>query len=173
MSEAIESNNEIYILSDKDEAVRETSIDDKYLTFAISEQTFGLPISDIIEIVNTQKATIIPNTPNYIKGVINLRGKIVPLIDMNLRFGKPETVYTEKTCVIVVEMEEDHIGVIVDYVYEVLDILEISEPPDKSKAGINNFVSGIGKLPDNGMALLLDTIAVVENGAVGEIDSII
>lgn len=154
MSELAEEQN-------KSNNAVETTIYDKYLTFAISEHTFGLPINDIIEIVSVQKATVVPNTPNYVKGVINLRGQIVPLIDVNLRFGNPETEYTERTCVIVVEIDGEYIGLIVNYVYEVLDILEISAPPENNQAAVNKYVSGIAKVPSGEMALLLDTRAVI------------
>lgn len=155
-----EKANTDLISADQENQARETSILDKYLTFAISDRVFGLPISDIVEIVNIQQETVIPNVPHYVKGVINLRGGVVPLIDVNLRFGNPGREYTERTCIIVVEKDDGYIGLIVDMVYEVLDILDISGTPSQ-KESTNKFISGMGKTVEYGMILLLDTNAVL------------
>jgi purine-binding chemotaxis protein CheW len=133
-------------------------MDIKYLTFKIDNQFFGMSIRHVIEIVQIQPATAMPDLPYYAKGIINLRGRVVPLIDVNLRFGKPEKEYTDRTCIIIVDIDGVHIGFIVDAVEEVLDITPdmISPPPRFSAADENRYVTGVCKL-ETYMVLLLDS----------------
>ena len=118
----------------------------KYLTFWTDGQLFGVPISDVVQIIGMQEITPIPDSPAYAKGVINLRGFIIPLIDVRLRFGKPEAEYNERTCIVVTSLEENYIGFIVDSVNEVATI------DDRTNA----YLTGVGKIGEK-VVLLLDT----------------
>ncbi|HBC27173.1 MAG TPA: chemotaxis protein CheW [Ruminococcaceae bacterium] len=131
----------------------------KYLTFWTDGQLFGVPISDVVQIIGMQEITPIPDSPAYAKGVINLRGFIIPLIDVRLRFGKPEAEYNERTCIVVTSLEENYIGFIVDSVNEVatIDDDNISPPPKVvSRDRTNAYLTGVGKIGEK-VVLLLDT----------------
>jgi purine-binding chemotaxis protein CheW len=130
----------------------------KYLTFFVDNQTFGIPIADVVQIVGVQEITEIPEMPSYAKGVINLRGNIIPLIDMRIRFHREEIDYNDRTCIIVTDIGGRFIGLIVEAVDEVttIDDEEISPPPVVSEDYTNNFLTGIGLLNDK-IILLIDT----------------
>lgn len=138
-----------------------SEMDGKYLTFWTDRQLFGVPIAHVVQIVGMQTITEVPEFPAYAKGIINLRGSIIPLIDMRLRLNKPETEYTERTCVIVTNIEERSIGFIVDEVDAVIAIADemISSPPRLSGGG-TSYITGIGRL-ENRVALLMDTRLIV------------
>lgn len=129
---------------------------DKYLTFSIGEEIYGLEISYVLEIIGVQDITEVPRQLPFIKGVINLRGKIIPVMDIRLRFGKAAREYDDRTCVVVLELEEMTVGIIVDTVVEVLNILpeQISEPPSFDERHGRSFINGIGKLGDDVKLLL-------------------
>ena len=111
----------------------------------------------VIEIIGILPITGVPEVPDYVRGIINLRGKIIPVVDMRLRFGRPFRAYTDRTCVIVIEAEDVLVGLIIDGVSEVLDIpSEQVVPPPKLKAAQNRYVRGIGKLAEDKVVLLLD-----------------
>lgn len=129
----------------------------KFLTFAVGNENYGIEIKNVTEIIGIQEITGIPELPIYVKGIINLRGKIIPVIDVRLKFKKEAIAYNDRTCIIVIEIMELSIGLIVDNVAEVLNIEDenIDAPPD-IKTGFNNrYVSGIGKV-DNSVKLILD-----------------
>ncbi|MCR5176060.1 MAG: chemotaxis protein CheW [Anaerovibrio sp.] len=129
---------------------------DKYLTFSLGEEIYGIDIRVVIEIIGIQKITVVPEVPEYIRGIINLRGKIIPVVDMRLRFKREFREYTDRTCVVVIEVNEVLIGLIVDGVAEVLDITEKNVvPPPELKASQNKYIRGIGKT-EGGVVLLLD-----------------
>ena len=132
-------------------------MDGKYLTFWTDSQLYGIPISDVVQIVGIQKITGIPGFPDYVKGVINLRGSIIPVIDVRLRFNKQETPYNERTCIIVTNIKECLFGFVVDAVDEVtkIDDENISLPPKVSTGGTDFYLNGIAKLK-NKVVLLLD-----------------
>ena len=137
-------------------------IDTMYLTFALAEETYGVPIRIVTEIVGMQRVMSVPDVPHYIKGVINLRGKVIPLMDVRLRFGMPERGYDERTVVIVLEVGGAPVGLIVDGVSEVVDI-----PPSKvdrsgfgGVGGGRSAVSGLGHVEDR-VAILLDVPVMV------------
>lgn len=134
----------------------------KYLTFWTDNQLFGIPICDVVQIIGNQEITSIPDSPRYAKGVINLRGNIIPVIDVRLRFGKEEAEYDDKTCIIVSKIEENYIGFIVDSVDEVttIDDSEISPPPKMSKDRTNAYLTGIGKI-ENKVVMLLDASKIL------------
>lgn len=134
----------------------------KYLTFWTDGQLFGVPISDVVQIIGIQDITPLPDSPVYAKGVINLRGNIIPVIDVRIRFSKPEAEYGEHTCIIVTKIEENFIGFIVDSVDEVATIEDdqISPPPHVSADRANAYLTGIGKLRSK-VVLLLDTAKIL------------
>jgi len=134
----------------------------KYLTFWTDKQLFGVPIADVVQIIGIQEITPIPDSPLYAKGVINLRGSIIPVIDVRLRFSKPEAEYSERTCIIVTKIEDSYIGFIVDSVDEVTTISDenISSPPKVSRERTNAYLTGIGKV-ENKVVLLLDTSKIL------------
>lgn len=149
----------------------ETEVDEmkgKFLTFWTDGQLFGVPISDVVQIIGIQDITPIPDSPDYAKGVINLRGNIIPVIDVRIRFGKDSTNYSERTCIIVTKLDENYIGFIVDSVDEVTTIEDddISAPPKVSKDRTNAYLTGIGKL-QNKVVLLLDTSKILNQEEIG------
>ena len=130
---------------------------DKYLTFHIGSEDYAIAITYVTEIIGILKVTEVPQTPNYIKGVINLRGKVIPVMDIRLRFQLEPREYDERTCVIVVNHKEDTVGLVVDTVSEVLDIPEanVESSPHYSQCEGNNFISGMGKI-DEKIKMVID-----------------
>lgn len=128
----------------------------KYLTFSLGNEFYGIEIKQVTEIIGIQVITEVPELPDYIKGIINLRGMIVPVMDVRLRFKKPPKEYSDRTCVIVINIKDVSIGLIVDSVSEVLPIpdQDIVAPPEVSKGG-NKYIKAIGKV-GNDVKLLLD-----------------
>ena len=131
----------------------------KYMTFKSGHENFGLAIQYVNEIIQMQEITAIPETEDYIKGLINLRGKVVPVIDVRLRFKQEPLEYNDRTCIIVINVKSSVVGLIVEEIAEVVEINEenILPPPkighaDKEQ---NKYVYGIGKV-DNSVKLLLD-----------------
>jgi len=130
---------------------------DKYLTFHLGQEDYGIEIRHVTEIIGIQKITVIPEMPEYIKGVINLRGKIIPVMDVRIRFRLEARAYDERTCVVVVNIRDSAIGLVVDTVSEVADI---PEAQIESAVGLNGsrsnaFIKGIGKLGDD-IKIILD-----------------
>lgn len=128
----------------------------KYLTFLVGPETYGIEIRYVTEIIGIQAITEVPELPVYIKGIINLRGKIIPVMDVRLRFKKEAQAYNDRTCVVVVDIGEIPVGLIVDSVDEVLNIPEedIVPPPQIHKVQ-NRYIQGIGKFGE-GVVLILD-----------------
>jgi purine-binding chemotaxis protein CheW len=129
----------------------------RFLTFALGEEVFGIEIRYVKEIIGMQPITRLPEVPDYIKGIINLRGKIIPVIDVRLKFKKEAVEYNDRTCIIVIETSDMSVGLIVDNVAEVIAIDDenIVPPPD-ARAGIQNrYINGIGKVGSE-VKLLLD-----------------
>lgn len=129
----------------------------KYITFAIDKEDFAIPIFYIKDIISYQIITQLPSVPNYIKGITNLRGTVIPIVDVRARFMKPEAEYNDRTCFVVIEYEDLSIGLVVDNVKEVLQIPEenILQPP-KAKMGYHNrYVQYVGKVGDS-VKLILD-----------------
>lgn len=134
----------------------------KYLTFALGEEEYGLEILKVREIIGLMDITRVPRMPDFIRGVINLRGKIIPVVDLRLKFGMDEQEDTKETCIIVVDLEKLLIGVVVDKVSEVLDILEdrIEETPDFGISVDTEFILGVGKCDDD-VVMILDIAKVL------------
>ncbi|MDR1272022.1 MAG: chemotaxis protein CheW [Clostridiales Family XIII bacterium] len=133
------------------------AIGNRYLTFNVDGTVYGLQIKFVKEIVGMQKATKVPETPDFVKGVINLRGHIVPLIDMRLKFGISEIPYTDRTCVVVASAHGVTVGLIVDAVDDVISIdpeLVSELPEDGRKNYESRYIVGLGKA-DGGIQQLL------------------
>ncbi len=128
----------------------------KYLTFALGKEDYGLEILKVREIIGMMNITAVPQVPGYVKGVINLRGKVIPVIDLRLKFGMKEMETTVETCVIVINLNEVLIGIIIDKVKEVLDIKQENiEPAPNLGANVHtDYILGIGKVSDTVKILL-------------------
>lgn len=134
----------------------EDTLGDRFLTFVLDKEIYGIELKFVTEIIGIQTITVIPDTPDYIRGIINLRGKIIPVMDVRLRFSKDLKEYTDRTCVIVVNIQDISVGLIVDSVSEVISIpeAEIVAPPEIGKEG-NKFIRGVGT-SGNEVKLLLN-----------------
>jgi purine-binding chemotaxis protein CheW len=146
----------------------------KFLTFRLDNEVFGIEIKYVTEIIDVQPITYVPQVPDYVKGIINLRGKIIPVIDIRLRFKKEPKEYNERTCIVVIDFKDITIGLIVDCVVEVIKISDDNiVPPPNYKAGFNNpYIKGVGKV-GNEVDLLLDCekiIASEEINALRDLD---
>lgn len=142
---------------EKEVPEHETEMEGKYLTFHSDIQLFGIPISKVVEIISMQDITAVPEYPMHIKGIINLRGRIISVIDMRLRLNKEEVSYNERTCIIVIDIEGRHVGFIVDEVREVLDVAykDISERSQLTYSSDNDYLTGFAKINDQ-VILILD-----------------
>ncbi|MBN2591465.1 MAG: purine-binding chemotaxis protein CheW [Sedimentisphaerales bacterium] len=124
----------------------------KYLTFALANEEYGLEILKVREIIGYMDITTVPQMPDYIKGVINLRGQVIPVIDLRAKFGMETAEITEQTCIIVVETTQGgrncSTGIVVDHVQEVLDITgdNIEETPEFGSSVNTDFIVGLGKV---------------------------
>ena len=135
----------------------EDSMKGRFLAFLIGEETFGIGIRNVMEIVGIQPITEMPEAPAYMKGIVNLRGSIIPVLDVRLRFKKPQIEYDDRTCIIVIVYGGTSTGLIVDRVSEVLAIPEeniVEKPEINSKSG-QGYVKSIGKVGDQ-VVLLID-----------------
>ena len=150
-------------IAEKVEQVNKALLDKagKYLTFALGKEQHGLEILKVREIIGYMEITAVPQTPHYVKGVINLRGQVIPVIDLRARFNMELAEITEESCVIVVEIQENDrnfsTGLAVDRVVEVLDIAgeDIEETPQFGSSVNTDFVLGMGKIGDS-VKILLD-----------------
>lgn len=146
------SENIISTIEDTEEDTQK----EKYLTFLLDNESYGISINNVIEIIGIQPITSVPELPDYIKGIINLRGKIIPVMDVRLRFKKEFREYNDRTCIIVVDMDELSIGLIVDSVSEVLVISDQDIIPPPNLNNVNNrYIKGIGKVGKE-VKLILD-----------------
>lgn len=140
----------------------------KYLTFALANEEYGLEILKVREIIGYMDITTVPQMPDYIKGVINLRGQVIPVIDLRAKFGMKKAEVTEQTCIIVVETSQGNrnysTGIVVDRVQEVLDIPgdNIEETPQFDSSVNTDFILGMGKIGDS-VKILLNIDRVLAN----------
>ena len=146
----------------------EDSQRDLYLTFHLHGEDYGIAISHVTEIIGIQKITTVPGLPECIKGVINLRGRVIPVMDVRLRFLLPCRDYDERTCVIVVEVNEQTTGLVVDRVKEVVEISSEQIEPAPNHSPENCYIEGMGKIGDQ-VKMLLDIESLV--GLVQEPDN--
>jgi len=145
----------------------------RYLLFSIDNESYGIGIQYVTEIIGIQKITEVSGLPDYLKGIINLRGKIIPVMDVRIRFGKKEKEYNDRTCIIVIDIMEMPVGLIVDGVSEVAVINEsdISELPQLYQKHKNRFVKNIGKT-GNDVKLLLDCEKLLTYEDINALDKI-
>ena len=147
----------------------------KYLTFALAGEEYGISILKIKEIIGMMPITTIPQTPEFVKGVINLRGKVIPVVDLRLRFGMERINYTERTCIVVVEISGGSgtvmIGIVVDSVSEVLNIKggDIEETPMFGTKLETDYILGMAKV-QGGVKILLDIDRVLSRDEVTLLD---
>ncbi len=146
----------------------------KYLTFILCDEEYGLEILKVREIIGLLDVTPVPQTPDFVKGVINLRGKVIPVVDLRLKFEMPPAEYTKETCIIVVDVDSLLMGIIVDTVSEVLEIKEgeIDPPPSFGDKVDVKFILGIGKIKGQvkillniDMVLSAEELSVLEQAA--------
>jgi purine-binding chemotaxis protein CheW len=149
------------------QAIMESHGTDQYLTFVMDEEEYGVDILSVQEIRGWDKTTKIPNSPNYLKGVINLRGTIVPIVDLRVKFNLEEVEYTPVTVVIVLKLkfdeEERTVGIVVDAVSDVYSIPEsdIRESPDVSNANNSQFIKGLASI-DEKMVIILELAKLLD-----------
>lgn len=167
--EKVKPDNESAVESEKELA-------GKYLLFKVGNEEFGLRILKVQEIIRMQKVTDVPKTPEFIRGIINLRGKVIPIVELRLKFGMEPIADTDKTCIVVVQVKGGDIpvvmGVVIDEVREVRDIMndEVDEPPSFGSTVSADFIMGIGKL-NNRVIMLLDIDTVLSREEVEKIST--
>jgi len=139
-----------------EEVGNEDTQEGKYLTFHMGDEDYGIEIRYVTEIIGIQRITEVPDMPSFIKGVINLRGKVIPVMDVRARFNLPPREYDERTCIVVVQLNATSVGLVVDKVNEVADIPpENIEPPPRSTAGgSSEYIQGMGKMGERVKILL-------------------
>jgi purine-binding chemotaxis protein CheW len=139
---------------------KQSNITYSYLTFKLGEEQFGVHVSQVLNILKMIKVTEVPKSPEYMKGVINLRGSVLPVIDIRIKFGMPEKEYTNNTCIIVMDLdmegETTYLGTIVDEVLSVHEIEEkqIEPPPSIGNEYKSEFIYGMAKVEENFIMLL-------------------
>lgn len=155
--------------TDKAESrARASGREGKYLTFTLAKEEYGIGIKKIKEIIGMMPVTSVPRTPDFIKGVINLRGKVIPIMDLRIRFGIPEADHTERTCIVVVEIAGKGgniiTGIVVDSVSEVVNIRKdaIEEAPDFGFSVDTRFILGMAKIEEE-VKILLDIDQVLSS----------
>jgi purine-binding chemotaxis protein CheW len=141
----------------------------KYLTFGLASEEYGIPVLKVREIIKVMDITAVPQVPSHVRGVINLRGKVIPVIDLRLKFGLPSQADTEHTCIIVVQVDTAHtplmMGVLVDRVSEVLNIVmgEVETPPSFGEGVRTDYMRGVAKVKGTVKILLdIDRVLNVE-----------
>jgi len=164
-------------MAEKHEEIMEMEKDTqkgKYLTFLLDKETYAIEIKFVTEIIGIQPITEVPELPAYVKGIINLRGKIIPVMDVRLRFKKKAMEYNDRTCIIVIEVKDISIGLIVDNVSEVLSIADddIVPLPDMNKGTENRYIKAIGKV-DKEVKLILDCEKLINDDDAETIGQII
>ncbi len=149
----------------------------KYLTFELDDEGYAIPILKVKEIIGMMQITEVPRLPKFVKGVINLRGKIIPVIDLRLKFGLEEKSYDERTSIIVVELETENStsvsGMVVDTVNEVLDINDTDiEPPPRYGSDVDQaFLTGMGKVQEN-VIMLLNADKILSSTEIQKLESV-
>jgi len=153
-----------------DQAIKAmTDKEGKYLTFALAGEEYGIGILKVKEIIGMMPVTAVPRTPGYVKGVINLRGKVIPVVDLRMKFGMEEKSYTDRTSIVVVEFNGETgrilIGIVVDSVSEVLNIRggDIEETPTIGAKLDTDYILGMAKI-GAGIKILLDINKVLRTG---------
>ncbi len=135
----------------------------KFLTFILDNRTFALPIKDVIEIIEVQDAMPVPEFPDYVKGIINTKGRVVPVIDMRLRFQLEEAEYTERTCIVICSICSVEIGFVVDTVKAVISLEEdmMAPPPAITTDKVTRYITGVAKYEDD-LVIILDAKKILD-----------
>jgi purine-binding chemotaxis protein CheW len=156
-----------------DEEDDEDSQKDKYLTFRIAEEEYGLEIACVIEIVMAHKVTEVPDMPPYLKGVFNLRGRVIPVVDVRARFKLPARAYDDRTCFVVVEVHDMSVALAVDNVCDVLVIpaAQVSPPPRLGKGPSSRYIKGMGKTGES-VKILLDVEKLLLESEIAQIETL-
>ncbi|HAN10277.1 MAG TPA: chemotaxis protein CheW [Clostridiales bacterium] len=165
MTEALNESNE-------QEGLEEDTQHGRFLTFAIGHEFFGVSIEYVKEIIGIQPIIEVPEVPNYVKGIINLRGSIIPVIDVRLKFKKDFLDYNDRTCIIVIEIKNILVGLIVDNVSDVLKISDdnIVPPPDIKTGFHNKYIKGIGMV-NKEVKLLLDCEKILDEDELEQMEN--
>lgn len=133
----------------------------QYLTFRLDKQEYGVPIETVREINRVNKITVVPRTPDFVSGMMNLRGSVIPVIDLRVKFSLPQAAHTRETCTIVIDGSNGQIGMIVDAVAEVVTLSqEQIEPAPSAESRTSSYVTGIGKLEQK-VLILIDVVDMV------------
>ncbi|MBU2550379.1 MAG: chemotaxis protein CheW [Proteobacteria bacterium] len=149
----------------------------KYLTFTLADEEYGIGILKVREIIGMMPITSVPQTPSFVKGVINLRGKVIPVVDLRLKFGMAELDYTERTSIIVVEVRGQSgdipIGIVVDAVSEVVNIKgeDIEDTPTFGSRLDTDYILGMAKI-EGGVKILLDIDRVLSSEEINALDAV-
>lgn len=157
MADTVTERAETEHMSSEEQEI-ENSLASRHLLFTLGDEFYGLAIGCVTEIIEVQQITVLPEMPDFIKGVIKLRERIIPVMDLRIRFNIPGREYDGRTCIIVASVGGTATGFIVDTVAEVRDILadEIEHPPTlETDTERNSFIAGLGKI-DEGVAILID-----------------
>ena len=142
--------------------VTQDTMQGMFLTFDLADEGYGLEIRYVTEIIGIQKVTNVPDMPDHVIGVLNLRGKVIPIIDVRLRFNLVFREYDECTCIIVVNINDNPVGLVVDQVSEVIDITNKNiEPPPATGRGGGHYIQGLGKIGEQ-VKILLNVEALIE-----------
>ncbi|MGQ9634488.1 MAG: chemotaxis protein CheW [Bryobacteraceae bacterium] len=150
----------------------------KYLAFQLGQEEFAIQVLKVREIMGVQDITAVPQTPHYVKGVINLRGKVIPVVDLRLKFGLPEAAYTQRTCIIVVQVSHGSgsmlMGIVVDGVSEVLTLTgaDIEDTPDFGHGITVPYLLGMAKTKE-GVKILLDIDQVLSTQEVHKLEAVL
>jgi len=157
-------------IEDEDE---ENTADNQYLLCKLDREEYGINIADVQSIEELQTIVAVPDMPPYVKGVINLRGQVIPVIDMRLKLAMPDREYDDRNCIVIAKIGNSNIGLIVDTVSEVVTIQEKNiEPAPAFKSGTTkgNYISGIGKLGDE-VKILLQVSRLIDDTEIEEIQT--
>lgn len=152
-------------------SMRKTAEEGRYLSFQLASETYAVPIRTVSEIIGLGEITHVPNLPVYMKGIINLRGKVLPVMDLRRKFSLPTTEYNRETCIIIVDIWSRKVGLIVDTVREVLDfkINNIEPSPDIGGHSHTHCLIGIGKLTDRVVILVEPSLILTADELTGSV----
>jgi purine-binding chemotaxis protein CheW len=165
-------------VSDREAGIKTDQRAGKYLTFELGREEFGIQVLKVREIMGIQDITAVPQTPAYVKGVINLRGKVIPVVDLRRKFGLPEIEYTQRTCIIVVQVGSGAgamlMGIVVDGVSEVLNLTgtDIEDTPDFGVDVATSYLLGMAKIKGK-VKILLEIDAVLTSQELTGLQSVL
>ncbi len=126
----------------------------KFLSFKVENELYGINIDYVVDINRIQEITEVPDQAHYVNGIINLRGQIIPVLDVRLRFNKPSNIYDDRTCIVVIEYDEYTVGIIVDRVEEVLTINQTDISIPRTSEHRSKFIAGITKINDRMLTIM-------------------